>query len=146
MGVSEDVPWRQVELLSHHCLSLLWHSLLMQPAVHTPSLLPLRAIPRVVVIIIEEPLVFNNLSGVIIYCRLVDFLATKLGGYWIFPLLVSLSAWELESGGPSCVKRVRMTCITYKTLIDCRWEFAIACLPLGLIGALSHQILVVWVV
>ena len=52
----------------------------MQPAVHTPSLLPLRAIPRVVVII-EEPLVFNNLSRVIIYCRLVDFLATELGGY-----------------------------------------------------------------
>ena len=53
----------------------------MQPAVHTPSLLSLRAIPRVVVIIIEEPLVFNNLSGIIVNCRLVNFLATELGGY-----------------------------------------------------------------
>ncbi len=65
----------------------------MQPCVHTPIFLSLRRITRVV----EESLMFDNLPRVVIDLWMISLLAPQLSRHLIFPLLVSLRPWELES-------------------------------------------------
>jgi hypothetical protein len=79
-----------------------------------------------------------DLAWVIIDRGLISFLASQLSRYIFFPLLIGLGPWELE-GRPLVI----ITSVTYETLIDNMWEFAVATGSLLLQVILTLEILVV---